>query len=151
MAYRDDTILAPSEPGQLKMRVCRHSSMLACDLRSERQRMSEKRRRGIVKEMLVRWTRVPLVLVAMGIAFVEVSRGPALLGNDLYRGAPMAFDDGWQLPQELHESWESESPSPLSMDESEPLFAESADPRDAAHIIEPLVAFQLGSSATFEH
>lgn len=100
-----------------------------------------------MKERLVRWTRIPLVLIAMVIAFVEVSRGPALLGNDLYRGAPVAFDDGWQLPQDFDEPSLPASPAPLLMDESEPY---SGERRGATDRIEPLVAFQLGSSAAFE-
>lgn len=51
---------------------------------------------GIVKERLVRITRIPLVLVAMWIAFAEIARGPALLGSDLYRGVPPETGVGWQ-------------------------------------------------------
>jgi hypothetical protein len=51
---------------------------------------------GIVKERLVRITRVPLVLVAMWIAFAEIARGPALSGSDLYRGGPPESHVEWR-------------------------------------------------------
>ncbi len=110
-----------------------------------------------MKERLVRITRLPLVLVTMWIAFAEIARGPALLGNDLYRGVPPESGAEWQEQLELDDSMEAPSEHTIYMTSLKP--SSSADDgrsssewsgrirnlRDDA--IEPLFALQLDATS----